>query len=168
MLDVKVWGITTARFVDARDLLPRLWDQNFTTNPRNFSTGRRCDLTNASQEFQVTPGSCNFRHTAKTTFESPSQPRNAVIRDRVKNFYGRSIWREDLHFLTFAYLLPRFWFIIFSSPFQTKNERQFQLLKTVSSFIRVTRCYEFYWKFYESMGFRLIEKFGNKLADGYY
>lgn len=59
---------------------------------------RDADLTNASQEFQVTPGSCNFRQTAKTTFESPSQPRNAVIRDRVKNFYGRSIWREDLHF----------------------------------------------------------------------
>lgn len=159
MRDVKVWSITTPRCVDARDLLPRLWDQNFTTNPRNFSTRRRsyeC-IPGVSSNTRVVQLPANRENHLSIPF-SATKRRNSWPR---KNFLRPIYLERGSSFLTFAYLLPRFSFIIFPSPFQTKNVRQFQLFKTVSSFIRVTRCYEFYRKFCESIGFRLIEKFGN-------
>lgn len=156
MRDVKVRSITTARCVDARDLLPRLWDQNFTTNPRNFSTRRRsyeC-IPGVSSNTRVVQLPANRENHLWISF-SATKRRNSWPR---KKFLRPIYLERGSSFLTFACLLPRFCFIIFPSPFQTKNVRQFQPLKTVHTcdqvlwiLLKILREYRFQidWKIWE-------------------
>lgn len=135
MRDVKVRSITTARCVDARDLLPRLWDQNFTTNPRNFSTRRRsyeC-IPGVSSNTRVVQLPANRENHLWISF-SATKRRNSWPR---KKFLRPIYLERGSSFLTFACLLPRFCFIIFPSPFSDEKRAA---ISTVEDSIVVHTC----------------------------
>lgn len=135
MRDVKVRSITTARCVDARDLLPRLWDQNFTTNPRNFSTRRRsyeC-IPGVSSNTRVVQLPANRENHLWISF-SATKRRNSWPR---KKFLRPIYLERGSSFLTFACLLPRFCFIIFPSPFSDEKRAA---ISTVKDSIVVHTC----------------------------